>query len=69
MGVFLIFTSSAVADESYCKGPYVKCSDELIRPPSVVTRLTYFCSSVCHASDSAPVCGLSDKCGIAFSSL
>lgn len=63
----MIFAASAVADESYCKDPYVECSDELVGPPSVVTQLTYSCSSVCHASRNSPVYGVSDKCGIAFS--
>jgi len=63
----LIFAASAVADESYCEDPYVQCSDELVRPLSAVTRLTYSCSSACHASDNSPVYGVSHKCGTAFS--
>lgn len=54
-----------MADEIYCKDPFVKCS-ELLRPPSVVTQPTYSCTSEYHISDNSPVYGVSDKCGIAF---
>lgn len=53
-----------MADKSYCKDPFVKCS-ELVRPPSVVTQPTYSCSSECHVSGNSLVYGVSDKCGIA----
>lgn len=49
------------------QGTLCQVYDGLVSPPSVVTQLTCSCSSVCHASDSSPVYGVSDKYGIAFS--